>query len=338
MVRVAVLGAGVVGLTSAVSLQKALPQAEVTLVADKFGAQTTSDGAGGFFWPYMPDISKGVDPHVAEQWVRDSWTFYNSLARSTQAEESGNALVSGVAVYYEDKESGYDLLRQLVPDFRKMSSHQLQEMGLGRYKFGYAFTTVVSQSFKIIAWLLQTFKDNGGKVQERTVKDLKEFEDFDVVVNCCGLRANETTGDAQCFPIKGQLVHVHAPWQKQFFFADDNIYLIPHDDKLIIGGVRMKGNSSTAIDPDIRATILARAHQLFPQLKSARIVGEWVGLRPGREAGVRLEVEKLACGPGRTLTVVHNYGHGGHGVTLSWGCALHATRLVTQQLGSKARL
>ena len=66
MVRVAVLGAGVVGLTSAVSLQRALPQVEVTLVADKFGAQTTSNGAGGFFRPYMPDISKGVDPHVAE--------------------------------------------------------------------------------------------------------------------------------------------------------------------------------------------------------------------------------------------------------------------------------
>lgn len=283
---------------------------------------------------------KGLDPKVADQWVKDSWHFYNGLARSAQAEESGQALVSGIAVGYEPKETGYALLKTLVPDFREVSQRQLQEMNLARYKHGYAFTTVVSQSSKFLRWLMFKFREAGGKVVEKTVHDLSELQmSYDIVVNCSGLRANEVSGDDTCFPIKGQLVHLDCPWQKQFFFADDNIYLVPHDNKLIVGGVRMKGNHVLVVDPNIRDSILARAQELFPQIKGAKVIGDWVGLRPGRQSGVRLELEELDCGNGNTLTVVHNYGHAGHGITLGWGCGKHAAGLVKQAAySSKARL
>ena len=67
MVKVAVLGAGIAGLSSAINVQRQMPEAEVTVIADKFGSGTTSAGAGGFFRPYMPDIyHDGLDPKVAE--------------------------------------------------------------------------------------------------------------------------------------------------------------------------------------------------------------------------------------------------------------------------------
>lgn len=56
-----------------------------------------------------------------------------------------------------------------------------------------------------------------------------------------------------------------------------------------------------------------------------------VGLRPGRTE-VRIEAEKI-CIEGKTLNVVHNYGHGGAGVTLCFGCAVDASNLVKQMLG-----
>jgi len=64
-----------------------------------------------------------------------------------------------------------------------------------------------------------------------------------------------------------------------------------------------------------------------PQAKQVR---EWVGLRPGRKS-VRLEKETIPLASGR-LRVVHNYGHGGAGLTLAWGCAGHAVRLASEML------
>lgn len=47
----AVIGSGVVGLTTALELQKQFPNSNVTIVAEKFGVETTSDVAAGIFRP-----------------------------------------------------------------------------------------------------------------------------------------------------------------------------------------------------------------------------------------------------------------------------------------------
>ncbi len=67
------------------------------------------------------------------------------------------------------------------------------------------------------------------------------------------------------------------------------------------------------------------------------MVRDWVGLRPGRPS-VRLEEESIPCAGanGGVLRVVHNYGHGGAGLTLAWGCAGHALSLVAKLLKEKA--
>lgn len=50
-VRVAVVGAGVVGLSTAVCIAEALPSCSVTVLAEKFSPDTTSDGAAGILIP-----------------------------------------------------------------------------------------------------------------------------------------------------------------------------------------------------------------------------------------------------------------------------------------------
>ncbi|MGE4080864.1 MAG: FAD-dependent oxidoreductase, partial [Reyranella sp.] len=59
--------------------------------------------------------------------------------------------------------------------------------------------------------------------------------------------------------------------------------------------------------------------------RSDRIIDIAVCLRPFRPAGPRVEAERL----GDTL-VVHNYGHGGSGWSLSWGSSARAVRLAMQ--------
>jgi D-amino-acid oxidase len=67
--------------------------------------------------------------------------------------------------------------------------------------------------------------------------------------------------------------------------------------------------------------IVERCTRLVPELRGARLLGQLVGLRPARHGGARVEAEDG--------WLVHNYGHGGAGMTLSWGCADEVTRLTS---------
>ncbi|KDD72634.1 hypothetical protein H632_c3098p0, partial [Helicosporidium sp. ATCC 50920] len=111
-------------------------------------------------------------------------------------------------------------------------------------------------------------------------------------------------------------------------------YIIPNSDTVVLGGTTQKGDWDTRPRAEDRASILARTCAAVPSLRRATILREWVGLRPGRDS-VRLEVEGISLQQKR-LTVVHNYGHGGSGLTIGWGCAGDASRLVNAALAGRA--
>jgi D-amino-acid oxidase len=93
-------------------------------------------------------------------------------------------------------------------------------------------------------------------------------------------------------------------------------YIIPRQDGVILGGTAQEGDWNVQVDRDTADHIRQNCLQLEPRLQETRILEQRVGLRPGRPE-VRLEAEMLTP----TCTVIHNYGHGGAGFTLSWGCA-----------------
>ena len=94
---------------------------------------------------------------------------------------------------------------------------------------------------------------------------------------------------------------------------------MPASDEIVVGGTDEVGDWSRTPSPDIAQSILARASALVPELATAIVLRHKVGLRPARPE-VRLE---------REGDVVHCYGHGGAGVTLSWGCADEVVELVS---------
>ncbi|CAG2121772.1 unnamed protein product [Medioppia subpectinata] len=159
-------------------------------------------------------------------------------------------------------------------------------------------------------------------------------DSYDIVVNCSGLNAKSLVNDWKMIPVRGQAIKVRAPWIKHFYFADE-AYVIPGRDYVTLGGIKQYGNSDLNLNDLDRQSIWQRVTEVVPSLQNAEVVMEWVGLRPQRQP-VRVETEIIDnIGLNHTksnLKVVHNYGHGGHGITYSWGTAKQATELVQQLL------
>ncbi|XP_060062726.1 D-aspartate oxidase-like [Ylistrum balloti] len=273
--------------------------------------------------------TRDVNLGQSKRWANETWKFYSKMATSDMACETGHSVSSG---YIFSREKIVDpIYESIVFSCREMSIAELTSLGITQYRYGYHITTVLTEMRKYMPWLMNKFKENGGKVEKRKIQNLSElYGQFDVVVNCTGLGSRELLGDKEIFPVRGHLIRVRAPWIKQWVYTDDDTYFVTNGDYVVLGGMRQKDNYSLEFDHRDRAGILERCHKLWPSLQGAKIVDEWVGLRPTRYP-LRLEKETLRLPQGE-MKIVHNYGHGASGVTLSWGTAVEAAQLVKDSI------
>lgn len=169
-------------------------------------------------------------------------------------------------------------------------------------------------------------------MEKRKVNSLEDLSHhYDVIVNCSGLGSKLLAGDHKVYPVRGQVLKMEAPWLKHFIRdGDGKTYIFPGIHSVTVGGTRQEDDWRLQVDEGDKESILARCSRLEPSLSSARVLSNWVGLRPGRRSP-RVEKE-LVLLQGRRVPVVHNYGHGGLGVGLAWGTALDAFGLVRQCL------
>ncbi|XP_014828138.1 PREDICTED: D-aspartate oxidase [Poecilia mexicana] len=332
-VQVVVLGAGVVGLSTAVCIAESLPVCSVTLLAEKFSPDTTSDGAAGIvFAAPFPDIPL----ERQRRWFKDSFDHLLAIAQSQHSPDAGVILSSGWQIFKEVPATKEPYWSDLVIGFRVMTDRELKRFP--DHKFGQAFTTVKCECSSYLPWLEERFRKAGGRMEQRRVSSLQELGDgFDLVVNCSGLGSKTLVGDAGVYPVRGQVLQVEAPWLTHFIRdGDGKTYIYPGVHSVTIGGTRQEGDWRLHVDEGDSTSILERCGRLEPSLKKAKVLGEWVGLRPSRR-NPRVERERVLL-PGRTgMPVVHNYGHGGWGVTIAWGTALDALGLVRQCLKEMPR-
>jgi len=167
----------------------------------------------------------------------------------------------------------------------------------------------------------------GGRIELRTVTSLADLAaEVSLIVNCAGLGARALTGDDSVTPVRGQHVIVDNPGLEEFFieapFTPHWAAYWPYPDHVVLGGTQSTEDTSTEPDPQIAEEVLRRCIEVQPRLAQAQVRGHQVGLRPARPAA-RLEAEQLGA-----ARCVHNYGHGGSGVTLSWGSAFTAAALL----------
>ncbi|WP_405915516.1 FAD-dependent oxidoreductase [Streptomyces sp. NBC_00728] len=307
--EVIVVGSGVVGLTTAVVLAEA--GRRVRVWAREPAELTTSAVAGALWWPYR------IEPKaLAREWALESLSVYEELA--ARPEESGVRLVEGVMGETRLDELGSWAAR--VPGLRAASAEDYPGTALR------ARLPLIDMPVHL-RLLRDRFLRAGGTVEERTVTDLAEAR-APVVVNCAGLGARDLVPDPAVRPVRGQLVIVENPGIDEWLVSTDpaagtTTYVFPQPGRLILGGTTDEDDWSRVPDPKVAEEIVGRCAALRPGVAGARVLGHRVGLRPVRDT-VRLEREVLP--DGRVL--VHNYGHGGAGVTVAWGCAREAAGLV----------
>ncbi|GHA94607.1 amino acid oxidase [Streptomyces tendae] len=309
--EVVVVGGGVIGLTTAVVLAER--GRRVRVWTREPAERTTSVVAGGLWWPYR------IEPvALAQAWALRSLDVYEELA--ARPAQTGVRMLEGVLGETGlDEVDGWAAAR--LPGLRAASAAEYAGTGL------WARLPLIDMSTHL-PWLRERLLAAGGTVEDRAVTDLADA-DAPVVVNCTGLGARDLVPDPAVRPVRGQLVVVENPGIDNWLVSADadsgeTTYFLPQPGRLLLGGTAEEDAWSTEPDPAVAEAIVRRCAALRPEIAGAPVLAHLVGLRPARDA-VRLERGTLP--DGRLL--VHNYGHGGAGVTVAWGCAQEAARLAS---------
>lgn len=324
-VKVAVVGAGIIGLTTAVKAAETLPGVKITVLADKFTPNTTGDVAAGFFNPY---IIKGVPHAKVRDWCIQTFDFYLEHLRGNSAGDLGLCLVP--AYLLETEWIPRPQYADAFLHYRDLTEKELQAFP-SKYRYGTFVVSMTIECKKFLPYLTERFRKKGGRILNYKVQNLEELAtDYDIVVNCAGVGASDITADSILKPIRGQTIRVHAPWIKHVVIGGEDYHVIPNIDDVMLGGTKEVGNRSLIPDPKTKEKIWRGCLELIPSLKNAKVVGEYVGLRPGRDP-VRIDKEERTIpGSDKWLPIIHNYGHGGSGITLCWGCANDTVELLQQ--------
>jgi D-amino-acid oxidase len=301
---VVVVGAGVSGLTSALCLAEAGLRVEVRS-ADPPG-RTTSCAAGAIWGPHL------VAHERAQAWALHSLAVFRELAADPR---------TGVRVTDGVEASRGDLITPPpgagAEDVRPCDRATLPPP----FTNGWRYRVPLIDMTRYLDYLTERLRHAGARVAVTDAVTAAELPRLGpVVVNCTGLGARALVEGDPIEPVRGDLVVAENPGIDQFFVEHDDdtdgltTYVLPQGDQVMLGGSRRRGDWSTRPRPGVAQAILARCTQAEPRLAGARVLAHRVGLRPVRD--------QVRIGPDEHRPhVIHNYGHGGGGVTLSWGCA-----------------
>lgn len=301
--RVIVVGAGVVGLSCAVRLLEAGHRVDV--VARDLPLETTSAVAAALWYPYLASPRDRV-----ARWAERSYAVFADLT----SPQRGVGMVRGTEALGTQAPDPW--WTSAVPALDRVTPPT-------GYAAAWSFSAPVIEMPIYLSWLQAQVVERGGTVTRLNLSALPAGGDL--VVNCSALGSRLLASDRTVEPVAGQVVYVEQFGLDQWWLDDgaQPTYVVPRSQDVVIGGTNAPGEWSRTPSPVLGAQILERATRLVPALGGARVLRHKVGLRPARPA-IRLERED---------DVIHCYGHGGAGVTLSWGCAEEVVTLAGSGAG-----
>jgi D-amino-acid oxidase len=340
MKNLLILGSGISGLSCGVRLLEA-GFTNVRIVAKAFPPNTTSDVAGGLWFPYKAEPKERITA-----WSR---TTFAEMLRLQSVPEAGITMTRFFQLcdYAPEGEawwsSSVDVYRKLTMDKIAEEFPTAKANGI---RGGFYAEVPIAEPQKHLPFLMERFGSLGGIAEQGEVHDLSDIGDIagadaeTIVVNCTGLDAKALVGDEHVFPIRGQIVRVKNNGiarsitleTQNHDTSEHATYTIARSEDVILGGIAMMNDWTTSIDSSLADGILARCAVFEPRLADAEILQHKVGLRPGRTT-VRLEAEHIPSRDGSVRTIIHNYGHGGSGYTVNWGCADDVVALIRRVQG-----
>jgi D-amino-acid oxidase len=278
--------------------------------ADPVG-DTTSAVAAAVWFPY-----RAAPADAVLRWAATSLDVFGALADDPS---TGVTLRPGTVVH---RTAEPDLWwAPSVAGHRPASADELPPGTVA----GTRCTLPVVHMDRYLPFLLESCRAAGVTVVPGRVERLADVPG-DVVVVAAGLGSGALLGDDSGSPVQGQVVRLADPGLTGWVLDEDNpaglTYVVPRGSDVVVGGTAVEGATGTDPDPVVEAALLERAWALVPELRGARVLSRAVGLRPGRPT-VRLDRTLVDGRP-----VIACYGHGGAGVTLSWGCAWDVAALV----------
>eukprot|EP01080_Neovahlkampfia_damariscottae_P004811 gene4811-8397_t len=333
-VNILIIGSGVIGLSTGVKLLEN-GYHNVTIVTKSL-SKSCSQVAGALFEPAFCTIDNEI-----QRMVDISFDEFELLRKKFPSNETGIILRKGYSLTKNFLEIPIWMTNKFQPKYINQSNDKndiLKKSLHNLYDYGIEFTSPCIDSPIFLEFLLKRFLNLNGKLLIKELKPLKEetfLKKFDLIVNCCGSGAVDLCpNDKEMTPKKGHVLIMKSNinefhCQEDFDIDDPEIipYVIPRLNNTIIVGGMSKYSLNLEINKDDQERIIKKAaSNLFPEIQNGQIISSAVGLRPVRSK-VRLELEII-----NDSKVIHNYGHGGAGVTLSLGSAQMILEKINQIL------
>ena len=323
--RVAIVGAGVSGLTCGIVFAEC--DFRSAIFAQDIGQRTTSGAAAALWFPYD---AEPVDKVIA--WALQTYQVLLDLSHDP------NSGVSMIELRQFSRTGKIQISDWAIP----LGAHALvmsneyasparTEASLticpSVFKSGFTLNVPLMDTTIYLDYLAKRFVAAGGSIHgNMRFERLEDVgREFDLIFDCSGIGAKTLVGDVDLEPHRGQVAIV--PKIDNLLCAivcDDAplMYAIPRTNDCVFGGTNEVSGNCT-VDPTSTSRIVAECSRVL-NIDKPRVLDERVGLRPFRKSGVRLDRGRLRDG----RTVLHNYGHGGSGFTLSWGCANEVFQLA----------
>ncbi|MFE6225401.1 FAD-dependent oxidoreductase [Streptomyces sp. NPDC057854] len=369
--KVLVIGAGVSGLTTALELarvrENGKPRYHVQVVAERPADKTVSVIAGAL-WEFPPAVcgqhGNQLSIMRSKRWSVESYKEFRKLSPQAGVHMVTSNFYFGVKI--EDDWPEHTKMRELeklseeeeIHGFRRMTQEDLKKVPASfGVKDGYQLQVPVVDTPIYTRWLREQLKQQsnvtvtyGKRITDRLVPQsakIRKDWDVDAIVNCTGMGAAELAG-ACMVPLRGALVRVPVSrWASRPKTAyaisktahqQDMVFIVPRETHLILGGLVEPSEYDTHIGKDYQPVkdMFDRCKRFAPELlKDVELsdtdVDVIAGLRPYRVENVCVEKEY-------GFNIVHNFGHGGSGFSLSYGCAREAIGLLESMEGPSFRV
>lgn len=302
-----VIGCGIVGLTTAIKLQE--EGFKVRIVTKERFDSTLSSKVGAIWFPF-----EVYPKEKANYWAKLAYTEYQKDVK----EGNGVTFVPFITAY--NSESNTDWTLEMPEGTTRKATKSELPNGISS---AFISTVPLAEPLIYLPYLFERFIENNGTFKQQEITSLEEASKLDIlVVNCTGLGAKELCNDDELTAMRGQILRCEKMDIPSFANSTKSgalSYIINRSEDCVIGGTDYENDWNLNIEQSDTDLITNRLIDSGVSEKKPSIIEIIVGLRPKRDA-VRFEYDA------QFPTIFHNYGHGGAGFTVAWGCAIELAK------------